>query len=212
MKNLIPLALLLAGPAAAQWGAGFDFRATQSFVVDPAGSTWASAEVAYPTSRIIDGQVVTFGWETQGAGGVDYFPTGIDPRLAGAACRQNGTSATTFRVDLPAIGAYDIQLAVGNARWSVAHHASILSGSSVVLSLDGETFGGWFFDAMMHHLYASQWVDQGAASRKIFTSTIFRISLGGGSDNNFSCLAHLRLVQIPVPAVPKTHGKSFFLQ
>jgi hypothetical protein len=93
------------------WSAGFDFRATQDFVADPAGDNFAlGGSTLYPTAR----NGVTFGWTSAVASSRDRSAT-VDQRLAGINFVTGNVAPGVFQIDLPGPGTYKISLAMGDA-------------------------------------------------------------------------------------------------
>src|SRR6267154_393255 len=94
---------------------GIDFRSTAGLVTDPANcyAERNSSLNDYPTTTP---QGNTVGWES-GGNSVGAFDAdaGLDPRIAGFTFTSGGAVAD-YRIDLPAPGAYDINIAFGDGR------------------------------------------------------------------------------------------------
>jgi hypothetical protein len=86
---------------------GIDFRATSGFVTDQT-NCFADTGFSYPTS--LGGTNV--GWIDTVQSSVDRN-AGIDPRQAGINYNNNTTH--TYRIDLPATGAYIINFGMGDS-------------------------------------------------------------------------------------------------
>ena len=126
---------LLAPPVASSqsvpWQAGFDFRATQTFVNDPANNFVLGAGTPYPSTA----NGVTFGWTNNPSLKLQTRNrnASLDPRLAGINFVPNNVAPAVFRVDLPSAGTYGVRLALGDASY-----AQCSSGCRVELR-DGNT-------------------------------------------------------------------------
>jgi hypothetical protein len=190
---------------------GFDFRATQSFVTDPAYATFASS-ANYPTTLSINGQLITFGWESQSAGYLTRDrSTSADPRLAGISCQLNDGTTSVFRVDLPATGTYSIGLSAGDGfGFGQSNHMAIGSANSNLFSVYAVTSSN-FADATGTIWGVSAWSGSNVAVQKTFGSTILRLTLGGTADISYSCVTHLRVTSVQ-GAVSSGAGWSFFVQ
>jgi hypothetical protein len=209
------LVLLLAASCCFGWDVGFDFRATQTFVVDPSYATFITTGTnVYPTTRTVNGQQITFGWESQSVSILSRDRgTWADPRLAGINCQPNDGNTSVFRVDLPSAGTYAIGLATGDGVGNnpMNNHLSIASGSTSVLSLLVDS-GNDFGDASGQRWSAGAWPASNVEVQRTFAGTILRMTLGGVTDSNLTCMAHLRvtLIQAGSPVVPVGVG-AFYL-
>jgi hypothetical protein len=213
-KYLVCLLLAAASAVAATWDVGFNFRATAGYVSDPSPTTAAiMGATPYPTTRTVNGQTVTFGWETLGTGYLarDRSAT-VDARLAGINCQLNNGSTSTFRVDLPAAGNYTVSLALGDAVGGNPqnNYATVVDGSAAVISINALTSSSTFADATGALLGIAPWLSGAQSVQRSFSSTILRMQLGGRSDAVFSCAVHLRVAAVPVSA--RTRSAQFLLQ
>lgn len=212
MKTAL-LVLLITGSLSAQWTAGFNFRRTAGFVADPAGTTWAIQGVtSYPTVRTVSGVSVTFGWQPLPS--VLYqadYRTDVDPRLAGTNCHLNTGTPAVFRIDVPATGRYDIEIAAGDIQFAQQHRITVESGTTQLLSLDGETLSHFFFTAQGQKLDNGTWASDPAPLRVNLTSTFLTVSLGGTAGGGYSCLTHFRISQLP-PEIRRVPSRTFSLQ
>ncbi len=208
--------LLLGSLPSFGWDVGFDFRATQSFVTDPAYAIFAAMGVTtYPTTATINGQAVTFGWESTGQSiGIRDRNASIDPRLAGMNCQQNDGNTSVFRIDLPSTGTYSIGLAAGDsAGFTQNNYISIASATSTVLSVQaitGATSTPNVADAAGTLWGLPAWPGSNVMVQKTFGTTILRMTLGGTVGATFSCVAHLRVTSVQASA-PGVAGWSFFI-
>jgi hypothetical protein len=194
---------------------GFDFRATQSFVTDPAYAAFA-ATASYPTALAINGQQITFGWELRGS---TYLTSNhnaaIDPRLAGMSCQANDGNTSVFRVDLPSTGAYSIGLAAGDSSGNTQiNYIEISSAATGVLSVHavtGATSSPDMADASGLRWGLAAWPGSNVAVQKTFASTILRLTLGGTVDGAYTCVAHMRVTSVQA-AAPVTSAWQFLIQ
>lgn len=179
---------------------GFNFRATSGFVTDPANTTYSLGE-AYPTTRSMasSGLSVTFGFAT--ADIVSYMrdrDSGIDPRLAGLAQANSlALPDQTFRIDLPASGTWQINLAAGeannaqNAAWQILD-----SDGTTVLATQTATAvsaANWRDASQVNRTSAADWVANNAQINVTFTGTAAYLNLV--AVNPPSVISHLRLYQ-----------------
>lgn len=176
---------------------GFDFRNTQAFVTDPSYATYVIGDT-YPTTRTVNGVSVTFGWETfTGGAGRDRSNT-VDSRLAGINFTANTIATITFRVDLPASGAWNIGLALGDAAAGNAqtNYVVVEDGTTPLITFSPlSTSTTVFGDAAGNTWTPAAWPGSNVTVSKTFASTICRVVLGGTVAINSSCIAHLRLTQ-----------------
>jgi hypothetical protein len=105
-------------------------------------------------------------------------------RLRGIHFVDNANPAIDYRIDLPATGAHNARLAMGDAS-----NAQTTSFADV----DANVETGHFLDASgTEHLTEAAWVSSNTPVARTFTTTIFRtrigasVSTGGGSS---SCIA-----------------------
>lgn len=159
---------------------GINFRATAGFVTDGAGETYCIND-SYPTTR----GGATFGWDT----GISIRDrdAGADRRLAGL--NRGDAGGETFRLDLPAVGTYDVHVALGDASFSVGTGFDLKDGTTVFASVTGVTSGGGAFKDGTNTERAT-WPTQEVAVTRTFTSTILRITVTSA----VSGIAHVRVV------------------
>jgi len=196
---------------------GFNFRASDTYVTDPANTTYSIGE-AYPTTRamVTSGLSVTFGWDVDWTSGGRDRDSGIDARLAGMiVVNSAATSERTFQIDLPASGTYTVNLAAGdplgaqNAHWELRD-----SNNTTVLlsqSLAAGTTGQWRDATGVDRTSASDWVTNNASASVSFSGTTAYLRLIG--ENPSSIVSHLRLYQATSSATSfppiKSSGMSF---
>jgi hypothetical protein len=193
--NILSVILILLTPAAGfaqAWDKGFNFRSTSAYVTDGANETYVIGDV-YPTTR----NGVTFGW----VGAVDWTAnrsTSVDRRVAGVQGVW-GLSGTYFRVDLPASGDFDLEVAMGDqgqgngpADWSIQDTTTNLE------TVDNGNFpaAGVFRDANnVQHSTAANWAANQTAKRYTFATTQLRVVMGF-NNAQITAIAHLRVVQV----------------
>ena len=178
---------------------GFNFRASDTYVTDPANTTYSIGE-AYPTTRsmVTSGLSVTFGWDVDWTSGGRDRDNGIDARLAGmVVVNSAAVSERTFQIDLPASGTYAVNLAAGdplgaqNAHWELKD-----SNNTTVLlsqSLAAGTTAYWRDATGVNRTSAADWVSNNASANVTFSGTTAYLRLIGESPA--SIISHLRLYQ-----------------
>jgi hypothetical protein len=175
---------------------GFNFRNTQPYVTDGANETYVVGD-GYPTTR----NGVTFGWETSTAQIRDRV-AGNDRRIAGVNYQTNNGSQSTFRVDLPATGFYQIHLAVGDGVAAQGDdYWQIKDGTTVLMTIDkrgqGTANAQRYRDATGTLLTNATWPTSEVATTQTFASTILRVVIGTPTAGSLAtALAHLRIVQL----------------
>ncbi len=180
--------------AAGNWQQGFDFRNTKSFVSDPPGSTYVLATTAYPTK----GNGVTYGWvKTSLVRGADRNAQ-LDPRLAGVNLVTNGSPAT-FYVDLPAPGAYNLSLALGDAgakRCRIQCQVQFLDGSTVLATVTGGVIDqGYFYDAKGNAWSAAAWPGSNVSQQVTLIGTRLTVVVGTSIAGDITPVAYLGVAQ-----------------
>ena len=179
---------------------GFNFRATSGFVTDGAQVYVLPADT-YPTTR----GGFTFGWVivNNAVFGVDRS-TGVDVRLAGInyTAGFNGTGLlanTYFRVDLPAVGSYNIHLAMGDTfnQSGVAMRAEIRDTTTDLTFVVSGTpsAGHQWRDAAGTLLTDTTWPTSEVGVSKTFASTQLRLYAGNLTGTDITTMAHLRINQ-----------------
>ena len=186
------------------WQAGFDFRATQGFVTDPAGDyAVRGTATLYPTT----GNGVTYGWAS--AYGYEQLTSydlnaAVDPRLAGANAMVNNVSPAVFKVDLPAPGTYNVSLAIGLSDDFPACNNSpcqveFRDGSTSLFILTIPTAIsplGAFVDANGQTWSAAAWPTSNTTRQITLAGTQLTMLLGtGGTSSSASWLSFLGLTQ-----------------
>lgn len=172
---------------------GFNFRSTAAFVTDGTNETSVLAATTYPTTRTVNGESVTFGWESGTISGRDRTTAAANaPELSGA----NFFGATaTFRVDLPVAGTYPVNCAFGDEGseegvwWEIEDTSSVLT---TVGSATTAPSADHYYDAS-GNLWASAtaWKSSAVAFSGVFATTILRLA---GLDTTFfpnNVIAHM---------------------
>lgn len=185
----------------------WDFRATLApagFTSDP---SYAVSELGpgsndYVANRgNVNGVLLGYGWETGGASitSRNRGSSGIDPRIYGMNFAPNSATVCVFRVDLPASGQWDVSMALGDAAGNNPQNNYVKFNDGAVTTLHANTLSNQYADAVGGLWTTTTWPTTGSlvTVRLTFGSTIMRLTLGGTVDVNSSCLAHLRLTQVP---------------
>jgi hypothetical protein len=172
---------------------GFNFRNTPTYAIDGTNETYVVGD-GYSTTR----NGATFGWET-----VSQIRDRVatnDRRLAGSNQTPNTGTQIAFRVDLPAVGTYQIHLALGDAGSAQGdEYLQIKDDTTVLMTLDkpAGTAIQQFYDATGALLTNATWPTSEAGTTLTFASTILRVVIGTPAVGaNSSSLAHLRIVRL----------------
>lgn len=181
---------------------GFNFRSTAAYVTDgtneivvcnPATNTTGPT---YGATATIDGDIVTYGWESTAVDGERDYNDTVDPRLAGGHGMAN-TGQIVFRIDLPSAGTYAITLATGNNNFDSRQYWQIVDDTTVLDTFDTtstNTPGNDFYDANgTLHDGPANWVSNNTPKEYLFNSTILRIRVGGNNaSNNTSSVSSIK--------------------
>lgn len=164
------------------------FRATDN-QVDPANyDVEISEDVNYSGAN-------GFGWEAEGAGGLNSRnrDTTTDVRLKGLIFHPNDGTVSDYRIDLPATGDYLIRGAFGdgssqqlNAQIRFYDDATLFATPVGNATLNA---GEWTDATGVVRTSEADWVNNNATLARTFTSTIFRIRIGGVNGTNGSPIA-----------------------
>jgi hypothetical protein len=173
------------------WDKGFNFRASSNYVSDGANETYVQNTLdQYPTTR----NGVTFGW-TSTNGGLDGRDrsTSVDRRLAGMNF-ISGSTATTFQVDLPSSGQYNVSLAMGDDGFAQnTVKVVIKDGASALLTIGPHnTVAGSFYDATDSNIADTSWPANNSPATLTFTGTTLNLDLTG----TVGVIAHLFVSQV----------------
>lgn len=171
---------------------GFNFRASSGYVTDSAGQTY-SLGAAYPETR----NGITFGWETIGHLDMRDRDSGIDVRLAGMNFNNaSGGAHSTFRIDLPSSGSWDVRCAVGDTSGHTDVYFKASDDATAFITVDSAGGHGayeWFDAGGTVRTSASDWVNNNASVNRSFASTIMRFQIGKDAASGISCVAHIEV-------------------
>lgn len=192
---------------------GFNFRNTSTFVTDGANETYVLPTDAYPTTRTVGGESITFGWESvTTANGRDRSTASpYVPELSGITfVGPSDTLATAvFRVDLPATGSFAINIAAGDQAGTSKAFFEVDDTSTSLIAFGPITLaGGSYVDAAGTSRTATDWQANNVAVSKTFTTTIFRLKVNKATINS-SPISHLTLTSGgAIPTVTAVNGGS----
>ena len=179
---------------------GFDYRATSTFVTDPAYGVPTLGE-AYPhTYTNGNGDSINAGW-TAGNLGQQNMASSNDARIAG----DNYSAALTeedFQVDLgsgsnPGAGDYSIDIAVGQPTNPTQNQFAILDNATTLITTSGtiSVAANHFVDATLTDVTATTtWTGTPVTKTFATTTCIVKINLAGAVNNN-GMLSHFRLTR-----------------
>lgn len=169
---------------------GINFRATAGYVTDGTNEDHElTASNSYPWTTA---QGNTVGFETVSS---NYNPrdrnSGNDRRIAGNSdC--SSANPYDFRFDLPSAGTYNIRVAIGDGSYAKTSQQVAVIDTTTSL---GNLFSGVntgasnsFADATGSVYTAANWPGSNTAASKTFSTTIFRLRLGNGT--NGTTIAH----------------------
>jgi hypothetical protein len=193
---------------------GINFRDTPGFVTD---STYEDPEHAngtlsniatYPRTTVQGNNV---GWEDLPSGiNTRDRNAAIDRRLAGTHFSSQPTKVT-YRIDLPAAGAYKIRLAAGDASNAARSDVELFDTVTSLGTLaSGATALGGFDDATNTEYTAANWPGSNTQAAKTFASTICRLTLGDGTNTGASVnhvyIENAVALQVAFPTADITDG------
>lgn len=164
---------------------GIDFRGSSGYVTDPANCTYQIVTSAnYPTTTPQGNNVgIESGW---GSSAQDRSAA-VDPRLAGS--HAGNTAGATFRIDLPAGGAYNVRFAAGRAGgYGDACAWDLYDSTTKLTSLTtGSTSTGYRWkDAKNVEYSDTAWPTSNSPYAATFATTILRIK-----STNSASISHL---------------------
>jgi hypothetical protein len=182
---------------------GFNFRFSDTYVTDGANQTYVEdagdgTGEAYPVSRSIGGESVTFGWESTYSDQCRDRTTSAtyDPELSGFHQTASGGSDIVFRVDLPAAGDYKIRIAAGEASYDRVIKFQVRDNTTDLITVSNvSAVAGSFVDAGGTSLTAANWYSSNEQVTETFASTIFRFVLQAPT-SDFSVIAHIEIEQV----------------
>ena len=171
------------------WDKGFNFRATSGFVTDGATETYVLGADTYPTTR----NGVTFGWDSAVS---DVNRDAANDRRIAAI--HFGSSARTFRVDLPEAADFLIHLGLGDTA-QAADHSSIEfkdTTSSLFTVTNDRNVGTYRWTDATGTQYAfTVWPGSETAVQKTFATTTLNAVLT--TPDGFWTHSHIALSQVP---------------
>ena len=174
---------------------GINFRATAGFVTDLHGEAAALPNSRYPTTR----GGLTFGWTAGAPDSRDRDAT-TDPRLAGFAFVSNEKAPATFTLDLPAPGAYEIAIAMGdpeNDQCSLGCKLEIRDGDKTLFVLTPKGTKKGFVDAQGHDWTPEQWPAKNQPRRVTFTGKQLVMVLGAANGKSeYTPVTHLAVTPV----------------
>ncbi len=194
-------------------GVGFDFRGTQLYVTDPA-NTIAVLGDFYPMATQVNGVEVTYGWNTSSPAvltcggstiaGIDRNAS-LDPRLAGVNYIGPGACAV-FRLDLPAPGDYQIQLAFGDANTAFTDFVGTFfddASSLFSVTAGASLMAGEFIDATgVTRTTPTDWVNNQVTKTLTFATSTLYFKMGG-TDYNTVATLHVQRPSSATNPVPR---------
>jgi hypothetical protein len=195
-----------SGSGTSNWSVGFDFRSTSGYVIDGSCCVFVNAAVSYPTTTSINGNSITYGWETTPTGCSSNTSTLYDFRIAGQCAVANTAGGYTFRVNLPTSTAtnYAISLGIGDANNGRISYVVIEDTTTPVLTLSAISTAGSAADiadaAGVHSAFntcCKYWVADQTEVTASFSSGIARLVLGNSGSGNASSLVFFGLRRLP---------------
>lgn len=186
---------------------GINFRATEAYRQDIPPDTFEIGDTAnYPR---ITPQGNTVGWEVGPTGGTRNRTTTPIAKLGGIHFATNAVGGeSTYRLDLPKAGWYEIRIAMGDSGYSSIANASVYDGDSLIHTvIENETTGsGWYADAKGIIWTWREWPTQNTPIYVYVSSGILRLKIGGGGASNNSCVAHFYAKYVSDTAINSPDG------
>ena len=173
---------------------GVNFRANLAYVTDGVNEYFESGVglATYPTTTAQGNNV---GWEDDGSlltlGTRDRNATN-DRRLAGVHFDGSAVTAINYRFDLPAIGAYRIRAANGEANYARTCRMDLFDTSaSLGTVINGSTGSANSFRDATNTVYtAANWPGSNSTASYTFTTTICRFRFPNSAASE-TWVAHL---------------------
>jgi hypothetical protein len=157
---------------------GINLRNTAGYITDPTNTSYLVDGDAYPTTRSIGGENVTYGY-TDSATRDSFDIDDTKGRLAG--CCFSLDADLTIRVDLPEAGTYSFRLAMGSTNGGFGTlQSELYDNASLLDTFTGDTSGvaGSFIDANeVQRVDAATWESSNVAREYTFASTIAIVKL-----------------------------------
>lgn len=191
------------------WKIGINFRSTLAYVTDGTDEVYCRGTSLdpYPVTR----GGVTFGWQS-GTAYAANRDAGVDRRLAGIVYTYNN-SFSSFRLDLPATGDYDLRIAAGDAaglnNYLQFRINDTINALVTVVDADGVATGH-FDDVTGVDRTTSTWPTDNVKATKTFTVAQLGLGLSyWGGDSVYSTkIAHLYVERAPVVLSGSLAGAS----
>jgi len=193
---------------------GCSFRATAGYIVDKPTDFFAGTLTGLANYPVTTKQGTTFGWETIiNSVGVRDRTTSWDSRLAGQNYVPNdGSSAATFRIDLPKAGYYNIRLAAGDASSAQTITLELFDNASslgVLINTVTTINPGDFIDATSTTYTTGAWPQKNSSITKLFSSTICRFRLNAVNTSNTNTIAYFYIEDTFLPYNVKTINGTY---
>lgn len=187
--------------------AGFNLRQTAGYVTDGSDETYVrgDGDDQYDTPRSIGGTTWHFGWtdfSTYPVGANDN--AGVDRRLAGHCYVAFPSVPRTFRVDVPAPGAYNVRFALGSVAGGMTDAiVRVKDGGSTLFSITNmDTSANEFYDAQGNKYSTANWPGSNAQRPITMSGTALTIEIDTAWDYCF--LAHVEIEQAGGSPDPST--------
>lgn len=184
------------------WGLakGFNFRFTSGYVTDGPNEAYVLTATAYPTTRIVGGETVTFGWTLAPGSSLDVDST-VDRRLAGYG---EYSQSRNFRVEIPFAGLYDFRLAVGLCNSSGQNQppwqeVKIRDGDAQTerFSIGPHSVnGGSFYDAADQLLTTAEWPSRNLPARIIVSGGYVDVVFFTDNATHSFYVAHVQFTRV----------------
>jgi len=194
------------------WDKGFDFRATDTFVTDPADCTYVLMEDTSPTTR----NGATFQWTNSINLDSRDRTTSGDTRLSGINFVAAGSASSVWDLTLPTTGDYDIYMAAGDQAATQRINLTVGdSGTAFITIADVLTTDADFYiDASGAIRSRAQWIaDSARGGTKVthtFSTTTLRLTIGNGGISDATTIAHLFVSQVAgAGRTPKNTRSSY---
>ena len=177
-------------------GYGFNFRGTLEYVTDDTDEIgWrhptSLGDWTYPEEKISG---VVAGISVTGSTSTNLdLDSGRDRRLAGAHQASNALGASTFRIDLPATGDYEIGLAYSS---NISACRIELLDDTDSLAVLTPTISGNVADANGDTHSFANWPTSQTLRTETFTSTVLNVRIGNNSGSNSTRLHHIFVRQV----------------
>lgn len=187
----------VCGLSVTQFSKNFNFRKTANFIDDTDNNDFDV------------GEGILYGDAASGSGWVGELPVfrdrrkNVTPELAGVAHAINDGKQYTFRIDLPAIGTYEIRLAIGDVMYGKENiFVHVYDGETPIIRPMGDSgvtlAAGAFIDASgLHWKTPEAWLANNEPFIYESKTKILRIIIGApnaiGGTSTFSNLSVIKV-------------------